>query len=84
MSDQSHNTLSRLATQVQQLKTAETMLLTGCTRHELAEALGVSVKQAERIRDLFTALGHPVSSSWTPGSSEPAVFTLAKKDRMFR
>lgn len=84
MPDDSHNTLSRLATQVQQLKTAETMLLTGCTRHQLADALSVSVKQAERIRDLFTALGHPVTSSWTPGSNDPAVFTLAKKDRMFR
>lgn len=84
MSDDSHNTLSRLATQVQQLKAAETMLLAGCTRHQLADALGVSVKQAERIRDLFTALGHPVQSSWTPGSHEPVLFTLAKKNRMFR
>jgi hypothetical protein len=67
-----------------QMVIAQTLLLRGCTRHQLAEAIGCSVKQAERIRDLFTHRGHPVQSSWTPGSNDPAVFTLKKKDRMFR
>ena len=79
----SHNTMSRADNLLTQLQTAQAMLLRGCTRHELAEAVGCSVKQAERIRDLFTHRGHTVTSTWTPGSSEPAVFKLAKKDRMF-
>jgi predicted DNA-binding transcriptional regulator YafY len=73
-----------LATKVQQLRTAESLLLRGATVPQLAEACGVSDRQIRRYIDQFRELGAPVSSDAEPGQREFAVFRVAKADAIFR
>jgi predicted DNA-binding transcriptional regulator YafY len=73
-----------LATKLQQLRTAEALLLRGATVPQLMDACGVSDRQIRRYFDQFRELGTPVSSDAEPGQREHAVFRIAKADAIFR
>ena len=83
MTGSSHNTLDRLISQVQQLQTAEAMLLKGTTVAELADAMKCSTKQARRIIGVLKSLGCNVTDDFELGSREAATFKMTAASRLF-
>ena len=61
---------------IHRYRTAQAMLLKGCTVVDLVLALSLSDKSARRLIDDFVADGCKIKSSFFPGTQDAAVFRL--------
>ena|GEM_PF-3143065 len=74
----------RLVPLVEQLRTVERLLISGCTLPIIADTIGASHRQVQRlVRDLKT-LGVQVSSDFIPGRRAPATYRAKKSTAVFR
>ena len=67
---------------IHRYRTAQAMLLKGCTVPELMAVLSLSDKSARRLIDDFIADGCTVNSSFVPGTQDASVFRLVGKRRL--
>jgi predicted DNA-binding transcriptional regulator YafY len=63
----------RLPTLVEQLRTVERLLISGCTLPTMADTIGVSPRQVQRLMNDLRSLGLEIKSNFIPGNREPTI-----------
>ena len=66
---------------IHRYRTAQAMLLKGCTVADLMQALSLSDKTARRLIEDFVADGCEVESSFIRGTQDAAVFRLVARQK---
>ena len=67
-----------------QLRTAERLLISGCSIPLMAEELELSDRQVRRILNMLRELGVQIKSNFVPGMAEPAIHRAKKSTAIFR
>ena len=67
---------------IHRYRTAQAMLIKGCTVADLMSALALSDKSARRLIEDFVADGCEVKSSFVRGTQDAAVFRLVGRRRL--
>jgi hypothetical protein len=67
---------------IHRYRTAQALLLKGCTVDDLVEALSLSDKSVRRLIDDFIADGCKVESTFVRGMQDAAVFWLVGRKRL--
>ncbi len=74
----------RLVVLIEQLRIVEQLLISGSSVGVIADAIGVSDRQARRHINDLKSLGVQISSGYVPGDREPAIHRAKKSTRIFR